>query len=427
MTRQCWLLTIAFLICIGITLSAAKPRLLIVSLDGFRHEYLSQYSFPTLNRIQEQGVKTRHGMQPTFVTMTYPNHISIATGMYEEDHGIVHNRFFDTKLQKAITFGTGDEGQWSDPKVEPLWITATKQNKKAAVIHWPACHNEFHGIRPLAYTKVYSDAVPFREKIDQAIDYFKNSSFDLAMIYHFEPDKQGHVYGPDSIETYTAIMRLDSDLNYLLIRVNKELDDDLNIMIVSDHGMANTTRIVQPFLEGYINQTAVETNMLDGPIFVLTPRPGYFNEVFNGLRRIPNVTVYKREDFPEKYHYAKASHRLGDIIVIPNGSDTMFSRALTTVVPSKGNHGYDNSIPSMQAIFMAMGPDFQQHLTIDSLKNGDIYQIACHILNLVPNPYATAGSLKNLTHIFRERNNQSSQLLINVSLIILLVLFTFIQ
>ena len=97
--------------------------------------------------------------------------------------------------------GTGDEGQWSDPKVEPLWITATKQveshfvishadefeffqNKKAAVIHWPACHNEFHGIRPLAYTKVYSDAVPFREKIDQAIDYFKNSSFDLAMIYH---------------------------------------------------------------------------------------------------------------------------------------------------------------------------------------------------------------------------------------------------
>lgn len=81
----------------------------------------------------------------------------------------------------------------------------------------------------------------------------------------------------------------------------------------------------------------------------------------------------------------------------------------------------------MQAIFMAMGPDFQQHLTIDSLKNGDIYQIACHILGLTPNPYATAGSLKNLTHIFREWNNGSSQSLINVSLIILLVLFNFLQ
>ncbi|UJR26834.1 hypothetical protein I4U23_008147 [Adineta vaga] len=400
MTKSSWLLVIVSLFYIEITLSTAKPRLLIISLDGFRHDYLTQYSFSTLNRIQNQGIRTTHGMQPTFVTMTFPNHISIATGMYEEDHGIIHNRFFDTKLQKLITFGTGDEGQWSDPKVEPLWITATKQNKKAAVIYWPACHNEFHGIRPLAYTKVYSDAVPFREKINEAITYFHNSSFDLAMIYHYEPDRQGHVYGPDSKETFEALVRLDADLDYLLTKVKNELNDDLNIIILSDHGMSNTTRIIQPFLDGYVNREEVEEQILDGPILVLTPRPGFFDQVFNGLHRISNVTVYKREEFPERYHYAKIKHRLGDIIVVPNDTNTVFSRSLTSIVPTKGNHGYDNTLSSMQAIFMAIGPDFQQHITIRSLKNGDIYQIACHILNLTPNPYATAGSLGQFNSYF---------------------------
>ena len=64
--------------------------------------------------------------------------------MYQEEHGFIHNRFLDTKIQKVVTFGrhvenflvnymrifvvdTRDAGQWSDPKVEPLWITATKQ------------------------------------------------------------------------------------------------------------------------------------------------------------------------------------------------------------------------------------------------------------------------------------------------------------
>lgn len=50
---------------------------------------------------------------------------------------------------------------------------------------------------------------------------------------------------------------------------------------------------------------------------------------------------------------------------------------------------------------MARGPLFNENLTIQSLNNVDIYHIACRILKLQPNPYATAGSLANLTTIFR--------------------------
>ncbi|CAF0874983.1 unnamed protein product [Rotaria sordida] len=409
------------------TISSAisHPRLLIVSLDGFRHDYLNTYSFQTLNRIQNQGIKTTNGMQPTFVTMTFPNHISIATGMYQEDHGIIHNRFFDTKLQKLVTFDTQDEGQWSDPRVEPIWITATKQNKKSAVIYWPASHNAFNGVRPFFYTTSYSDTISIREKIDSAISYFRKNRIQLAMLYHFEPDKQGHTYGPDSNETRDALFRLDNDMNYLLNKVKTELNDDLNIIILSDHGMTNIVRVIQPFREGYINRSAVEDNILDGPIFSLTPRSGEFEQVFNGLRDIPGVTVYKRDEFPEEYHYAKAIYRLGEIIVVPDNEGLYFSQSMMKIPALKGNHGYDNKLPSMQAIFMAQGPDFNQHIEIHSLKNVDIYHIACKILHLKSNPYATAGSLDNLTDIFRLRTNKCSQLFIDILVLLLAWFFIF--
>ncbi|CAF1001780.1 unnamed protein product [Adineta steineri] len=427
MTQRCILLSIIihwilFMCHIEIISSTDNSRLLIISLDGFRHDYLKKHVLRTLNQIQNEGIKTKHGMEPTFVTMTMPNHVSIATGMYQEDHGIIHNRFNDTKLKKFITFNTKDIGQWTDYNVEPIWITATKQNKKSAVLYWPTSHNEFNGIRPSYYTSKYSDSVPLREKIDDAITFFRNSSFQLVMLYHFEPDRQGHDYGPNSNEVRKVLLRLDNELAHLLKRVKKELNDDLNIIILSDHGMEETKQLIQPFLDGYIDKSAVEDNILDGPLFSVTPRLGYFKQVFDNLTRIPHVTVYKRDEFPERYHYAKAIHRIGEIIVMPNNVNTFFSQKTVVANVSKGNHGYDNKLPSMQAIFMARGPDFQQHIEIDSLKNVDVYHIGCKILNLKPNPYATAGSLNNLTHIFRKRTNKCSQLFIDMS-VVLFVLF----
>ncbi len=57
---------------------------------------------------------------------------------------------------------------------------------------------------------------------------------------------------------------------------------------------------------------------------------------------------------------------------------------------------------------MARGPAFNENIQIDSLNNVDIYHIACHILKLEPNSYATAGSLSNLTRLFRTFENVST-------------------
>ncbi|CAF1300171.1 unnamed protein product [Rotaria magnacalcarata] len=405
-----------FLISVLIRADAAKrsaelPRLLIISLDGFRHDYLNQYEFPILNQFRHEGVQATQGMKPTFTTMTFPNHISIATGMYQEDHGIVHNSFFDRLLNRTIGMSSRDDGQWSDPNVEPIWITATKQNIKSAVLFWPSCHNKFHGIRPLIYSWSYTDDIPFREKIDNAIGYFRELPVQLVLLYHFEPDKQGHTYGPDSIEVRDTLVRLDGDIGYLLDRVQTDLGDDLNIIILSDHGMTNVTKVTRPFYEKYVNRSSVDSNILSGALFNVMPNSGKTEEVFNSLSQIPNVTVYKRDEMPERFHYSKPKHRLGELTALTNSEGHILSPATTNAAyPNKGNHGWDNAAQSMQAIFMARGPLFSKSIQIDSLNNVDIYHIACHILKIKPNRYANAGSLANLTSLFAPIGNTSTQI-----------------
>ncbi|CAF4899657.1 unnamed protein product, partial [Rotaria sp. Silwood1] len=375
----------------------------------FRHDYLNELELPTLNRFRNEGVQARYGMRPTFTTMTFPNHISIATGMYQEDHGIIHNSFYDRLLNKTIGMSNRDDGQWSDPNIEPLWITATKQKVKSAVLFWPACHNEFYGIRPLIYSWLYTDNIPFREKIDNAIGYFRELPVQLVMLYHFEPDKQGHTYGPNSPEVRDALLRLDNDTEYLLNKVKNELNDDLNIIILSDHGMTNVTKVIRPFFEKYVNRSSVESTVLSGALFNVMPRSGLTEQVHNNLSNIPNVTVYKRDEMPERFHYSKPKHRLGEITALPDVEGHIISGATTNAqYDNKGNHGWDNTLPSMQAIFMARGPSFNENVQIDSLNNVDIYHIACHILKLNPNPYATAGSLANLTSLFSLVKNDTT-------------------
>ena len=62
----------------------------------------------------------------------------------------------------------------------------------------------------------------------------------------------------------------------------------------------------------------------------------------------------------------------------------------------------------MQAIFVIYGSDFNENVQINSLHNVDSYYIACLILKLDPNPYATAGFLVNLTNIFRTTETNST-------------------
>lgn len=100
---------------------AYAPKLVLFSFDGFRSDYLNKVLTPTMFKLSKQGVQTQ-AMSSCFATKTFPNHFSIATGLYEENHGIINNRMFDPKLNLNFTQPNLDEIWWNDMNVDPIWV-----------------------------------------------------------------------------------------------------------------------------------------------------------------------------------------------------------------------------------------------------------------------------------------------------------------
>lgn len=111
------LLSILFKICLCIS---TYPLLIIISFDGFRYDYLNKTDAPNLAKLASDGVRAPW-IEPRFITKTFPNHFSIATGLYEESHGIVGNNFFDPVLNDTFRLGR-NESEWWDTGAIPLWV-----------------------------------------------------------------------------------------------------------------------------------------------------------------------------------------------------------------------------------------------------------------------------------------------------------------
>jgi predicted AlkP superfamily pyrophosphatase or phosphodiesterase len=72
---------------------SVPPRdrvLILVSLDGFRWDYLQKYKAPHLSKLAAEGVHAER-LIPMFPSMTFPNHHTIVTGLRPTHHGVVHN------------------------------------------------------------------------------------------------------------------------------------------------------------------------------------------------------------------------------------------------------------------------------------------------------------------------------------------------
>ncbi len=91
-----------------------KPYLILVSIDGFRWDYPDPGITPTLDRIAANGIRAQE-LVPVFPTLTFPNHYSIATGLYPANHGLIGNRFPSkdrTKFYSLYDRDSVQDGSW---------------------------------------------------------------------------------------------------------------------------------------------------------------------------------------------------------------------------------------------------------------------------------------------------------------------------
>jgi predicted AlkP superfamily pyrophosphatase or phosphodiesterase len=206
--------------------------------------------------------------------------------------------------------------------------------------------------------------------------------------YFNDVDDAGHTYGPHAPETSAAIARVDSMIGRLVDGIAaRGLQDRVNVVVVSDHGVAPLAPDRVIFLDDYIDLSRVTIVDLS-PATSLTPAAGYGDEAFARLSGAhPRLQVDRKGDVPARLHF-NAHPRITPIVAIADEGWTITTRAVVARIglPKGGNHGFDNRLPSMGALFVAAGPDFRQGVVVPPFQNIHVYALLAGLLGVTPAP-----------------------------------------
>ncbi len=367
----------------------SRQAIVLVSLDGFRADYLGRESSTHLRRLASSGVSARW-LVPVFPTVTFPNHYSIVTGLYPEHHGIVSNIMWDSLIGRR--FAPGDTTAVRDPRWwggEPIWATAVRQGRRSATFFWPGSEAPIGGVLP-TYSTRFDPAVPNSSRVRQVLDWLSLPPAEapaLVTLYFGDVDKAGHAYGPEASQTDSAIARVDSAIGALVSGLEERgLLGRVNLIVVSDHGMAEVSRDRQIYLDDYVDMSTLE--VIDWRAMVtIRPRPGYEEEVYRRLHgKHPKLTVYRKEEVPERYHF-RAHQRIPAIIALAEEGWSVTTRgaaSLTSERFPRGLHGYAPETVSMRALFVASGPAFRKGVVVEPFQSIHLYELMAHILALHP-------------------------------------------
>ncbi len=395
------------IICIcGCTKDTENQYVLMISFDGFRSDYLDWYSTPNMDEFIKQGVRAR-GLIPVFVSKTFPNHYSIATGLYAENHGLIGNNFYDPILNDE--YSLRDRSKVEDPRFyegEPIWVTAEKQGVQTASYFWVGSEAPINNTYPTRW-KRYEHDFPFVSRIDSVLSWLsmpKKTRPRLCLLYFHEPDQTGHKTGPRSHETRIMVNRLDSLFGTLIKKLERlPFYNKLNILVLSDHGMTEITSERTVDLSDYIDISTIKQEG-SGPYSLLYGMENdNIENIVNQLNKAPNINAYAKMDIPDRFHF-KHHSRIKDILVIADEGWYITNQAISSVskvgsyIPQGGTHGYDNQLKSMHALFIAKGKSFKKNILVPPFENVNIYPLICHILDIKPNKNID-GNLKNIIHI----------------------------
>lgn len=385
-------LLLGFLFGVGVVSAAENdtsqerpPPLLLVSFDGFRADYLQRFPMPNLKLLYSQGVLVEQ-LTNVFITKTFPNHYSLVTGLYAESHGIMASNMYDPISHKTFHVSNDSDPMWWN-EAQPLWLTALDSGYETAAMMWPGSDVAIRN-RTATHFLPYSSHMPFQERLGNVTKWMlgdgKEQGVMFAALYWEEPDRSGHIFGPDNTTAMAkALKEVDDNIGLLMSELKRSgLWGRINVLITSDHGMAQCSaeRLIR--LDDCLhpdNYTLVDLT----PVAALIPKTDP-DAVFTLLSKChDHMTAYLKKAIPDRLHY-KNNERVQQIILIADEGWTIVQRG--NELPRLGDHGYDNSLPSMHPFLAATGPSFRRGYRISGFQSVDIYPLMCHLLSVPPQP-----------------------------------------
>lgn len=383
---------------------------LLVSFDGFRHDYAQKYNLANFKQLEVEGASTEM-MLSSFPSKTFPNHYSIITGMYAGNHGLVDNKFY--VKEKDAFYTIGDRKKVEDAyyyKGYPLWQWLQKHGMKTASYFWVGSEAPIQGEYPTYYYN-YNEDIPNEERIEQVVRWFQMPEKErprFVTLYFSLVDTEGHHSGPNSEKLKQTVEEADR-LMGLITEKMKKIDLPITTIVVSDHGM-----IEMESNDEYLIDIEQVSNYLEGKAhFVNNGMHGHIylkdreksSEIYQYLKSNlgTRVTVYYKNEIPAHWHYNQDS-RIGDIFLICEAPYYMIPNKNHPLAKKKnkwGTHGYDPyTTPDMGGIFYAVGNKIKKGYKVPIFENVNVFPLITNILG-VSNPDDIDGKFEVLQEIIK--------------------------
>lgn len=380
-----------------------KPYVILISVDGFRYDYAEKHGATFLQSFAKEGVRAA-SMIPSFPSLTFPNHYTIATGLYPSHHGLVDNRFYEPVTGEEYSMSKADKvrsGKWYGGT--PLWVLAEQQQMLSASYFWVGTEAPIKAT-PATYYYLYNEVTPIEKRIETVVNWLRLPAEQrphFISFYFPEVDHKGHSYGPDASQTGAAVRWVDSAI-YRLTEEVKKTGLPVNFIVVSDHGMTNVDTVNKlrlPFID--TSKAVVIPGSEIAHIYVKEKTD--IKSLYRSLKKgAEKYTVFLKKKMPARLHYGRkddAFGRIGDILLIPDWPQIFVAQGARA---KPGAHGFDPyKVKDMHALFYAWGPAFKKGTVTNSVRNVDVYPVVTKILGL---PYQ---------HKIDGRKNLAKDILVN--------------
>ncbi len=364
--------------------------LLLISIDGFRADYLDRGLTPTLQALAESGVRAEF-MRPSFPSLTFPNHYALITGLRPDRNGIVANTMEDDRIP-GQTFAAWNRQavqneSWWDEGI-PLWTTAKRYGLNSGILFWPGSEAPVHGSQP-EFWSVYDKKLAGVSRVEKILDWMQlplETRPSFMTLYLDTVDGVGHHFGPDSPELDAELRIVDATLRHLVDGlIERGLDQRLNIVIVSDHGMDSTSPDRVIYLDDLLPAQfarVVSYGVLTG----IVPKRDHGRDT-EAILLAPqeHMRCWRKSQLPARFHYGK-NRRVPALLCLANHGWIISDHASLAAKDhfSRGAHGYDIDDPAMRALFIAHGPALRNGVVLPAFDNVDVYPLLAHLLGIKP-------------------------------------------
>lgn len=370
------------------------PYVIMISFDGFRHDYVEKYDAPNFKKFINSGASAE-AMLPSFPSKTFPNHYSLVTGLYPGNHGLVDNNFYDRELD--LQYSIGNRKVVENPTFYgglPLWQLVQQNGMKSASYFWVGSEAPISGSFP-TYYEIYDGKVKNEDRISAVMNWLKLPKAErpnYISLYFSLVDDQGHANGPNGAKE--SVLEADRLLGLIMDQL-KQIDLPVNVIITSDHGMNEVANTNESLID--IDELTKELDKADYRLVnsgtlahLYVNNLSKFEQIYKAIKSEERYfKAYKKEDFPQNWHYQNP--RSGEILLVAEPGHSLTAKRNKDRMIQKGGvhgeHGYDPYMTEdMGAIFYANGPNIRSGSKLPKFENVNVYPFVAYILGITELP-----------------------------------------